>query len=143
MAISTTNHWTKKSILTLSNGNLNLTDYEKIVILDDDGGECWCQNEMMQLHLQHNVELILIQCHPFSIWKTVLQRHQIWAAYNQRASSTNRSRAKFYSLIKAEKEKDLQFVAFYGFLLSLHQNASSWNKDYFCTNPLHWFRFVK
>ena len=112
MVISSLTGDTAKTVATLAH-NLNLAEYENIIILDDDGRKCWCKFEMMKMRLQHKINFILLQVPPFNVWDDV---HYLFGEYYN-ASSPQR----FYSLIAAKQYEDNLFFHFRSFLHLLHQ----------------------
>ena len=107
---------TAKTISTLSH-NLDLLRYEKIIILDDDAINTWCQHEMNTLRSQQK-EIALIQVPAFRVWENIYRQFQSF-------SSTQ----IFYSVISENQQNDAFFNRFHSFLKSLHQNTSQKLED--------------
>ena len=52
---------TAKTISTLHGVHyLNLAQYKNVIILDDDADAVWCKHDLMDLKLQHKVNVQLI-----------------------------------------------------------------------------------
>ena len=100
----------KNNLSTLSH-NLNLSEYEKIIILDDDGINTWCQHETMKLRCNGR-EVVLIQVPAFKVWANIYRQFQ------------SISSKHFYSVISENQKNDEFFNRFRYFLQSLHENIS-------------------
>lgn len=114
----------KKSISTLSD-KLDLSLYEKIIILDD-GINKWCQHEFQQmvtLRSRHR-EFIFIKVAVFSILANVYQQFQLSKERGDLPCTQTRITMFFYSLIADNQKNDQTFARFHGFLQILQHNQS-------------------
>ena len=128
MVISRKGPKTAKTISTLSH-KLKLSDYERIIILDESADDIWCKHELMQLEKQHiNVKIDFIECSSFEIWKNVYENYWQWYAHNvnERLSYPLSVTAfvmhhseYFCSFIMRYRENDTQFEQFTKYLQSL------------------------
>jgi len=73
MVISSTDSNTAKTVSTLEYF-LKLRKYQSIIILDDDGRNCWCKHRMLELKKHHKVDCILIQMPAFHVWEEANKR---------------------------------------------------------------------
>ena len=116
MVISSTNSHTAKTIATLEY-SLDLKKYENIIILDDNGRNCWCRNHMMQLKKHLNVNFILIQVPEFHVWEEAHLRFTELSVMSSRSPT-------FTHLVTRKQNKDNFFYHFGLFLQALHRNES-------------------
>merc|ERR1712228_663372 len=79
MVISSTTPNTAKTLSTLKH-DLDFSQYERIIILDDDGANIWCHHEMDQLYEQHRVNIILDQVSKYSVWSSVYRQFDLLAS---------------------------------------------------------------
>ena len=137
MVISTSTPSTAKTIETLEH-NLDLSQYENVIILDDGGTDCWCRHKMVELAARHKMEILLIECPQFLVWDSVYKRHRTWSLVKNNRSplALLRWSQYFYSLIKNERDSEEEFILFHEYLKFLHQNKSSYQSAYFC--PPYW-----
>ena len=122
---STTQHNTAKTLSTLAH-NLNLTQYENIIILDDDADDIWCKHEMYELKKKHKVNVILIEVPVLDIWKDIYRRFlklSITTKRHQLSSQRGSNTSLLYKLIADYHQKDKFFLEFYNFLELLHRGG--------------------
>ena len=122
MIVSSTTSQTAKTISTLSH-NLNVSQYENIIILDDYRGG-WCKYELMQLKSSNNnLKIFLIQVPPLTVWNNVYREFEAMNESNSAAVSKPRDATKFfYALIAKHRNQDKMFVRFQEFLVLLLQH---------------------
>ena len=122
MVISSLKANTAKTIGTLAH-NLNLSQYENIIILDDDGRRCWCKHEMFALKLMHNVNFMLLQVPEFRIWKKV---HYLYRELEQSGWYSQPQKSQtFYALIAAKQNEDSLFSDFHSLLESMQNGTDN------------------
>ena len=123
MVISTKTVKTAKTISTLAH-NLSLSQYERIIILDAGAEDVWCKHDLMQLKSQYKVQIHLMTCSLFEIWKDVYRQFWDWyvrniAIYNPKLFSPKSDSMKsqlLCSLVVDHRKKDGEFNKFQQFL---------------------------
>ena len=103
---------------------MTVTEYENIIILDDDGRNCWCKHAMIQMQRRHKVNFILLEVSEFRIWKDVCSQFRQNLASGRIPLYKPKISQRFYSLIAAKTDKDGLFLHFRTFLNLLHQNRT-------------------
>ena len=96
---------------------LDLSQYERIIILDDDGPNSWNRHEMME-----QSHFMLIKVPELSVWRSVQRQFSIFAAKRDLPRSEAGIAEFFYSMATAFRNRDQFFVQFHEFLQSLYQN---------------------
>ena len=123
MVISIKRPGTAKSISTLAH-NLNLSLFERIVILDAYTDDVWCKYDLMQLKQPHKVQIHLMNCPLFHIWNDVYDEFWNWYIHNLTvyndllfsAKSESMKLKHFRSMVVENKQKDDELYKFLKFL---------------------------
>ena len=116
MVISCRNHNTAKTISTLGH-HLDLKKYASIIVLDDNGRNCWCKYQMIQLKKRYNVKFVLIQVPEFHVWEEANLRFA-------EVSASGRRPPTFTHLVTRKQNKDNFFYHFCLYLKRVHRNES-------------------
>ena len=118
---------TAKTISTLHGVHyLNLAQYKNVIILDDDADAVWCKHDMMNLKLQHKVNVQLIQVPHFDVWVDVFRRFRSLPGLLQ--YGPNKTEV-FYDLIAVNQQTDQLFLRFHKLLESMNKGGDSARKE--------------
>ena len=127
MVVSSTTQQTAKTLSTLSH-KLNLSQYEHIIILDDDAENCWCKYRMIRLRLLHRVNVMLIEVPMLFIWRDI---HREFSLARRVSTQPRLVATQFYCMVSKYQVKDELFAYFHDFLELLYVNASVSNDNLF------------
>ena len=112
-----------KTISTLEHC-LDLSQYDRIIILDDDGPNSWCRHEMIRKSEITQTQFMLIKVPELSVWRSVHRQFLIHAAKRDLPQSEGGIAQFLFSMVTSFQNRDQFFVHFHEFLHALHQNNS-------------------